>query len=631
MSSPLGVPGLEQLDEIGQGEHGVVFRADEPELGRAVAVKVFRERVQDDETRLAFVQECQVLSRLPAHPNIVSVHRGGVTDLGEPYLVMDLVEAGSLADRLHHEGSLDWPEVLRIGVALAAALETAHRAGVLHLSVTPTNVLVSDHGEPLLTDFGTSGLPGVTATSNERIRASIAYTAPERLLDGAATPSADLYGLGSTLYTLLAGEPAVTTKAGEDLLIAISRIVRQPVPELREHDVPDPVTRMVERLLAKSPVDRFATAADAVRAMQAAQRATGRPVTEAVIGDPAPARLSRLRPRRPPVPDEDEFADVEPLTRPRYVPRTRPGRTGSADAIPTPRTPAGSATVPVRAVRSRAPRSTPDALTAPIPTGFLSPPGEPAESPARSESADGTSDHATAEHAGSGTGRATTQRAPRHAASERTQRESTTAARSVRRPLVLATAGVVVVGLALGVGQWVSRPSSSPLAVASSAPPAPSPGAPTTIGPTTVAPTTVASAPAPTSGVADRQIAVAAGITHPALDAVADRLGDYFRALNGKNYETAFGYFSPDSAVAGNGLAAFRKNNSSTEVQRQRIVAIEDLPADRLLVTVTYRSTQDARFGPNGAPCADWRLAYELTGPAGLIRRARLLTSPKPC
>ena len=357
MSSPLGVPGLPQLDEIGWGEHGTVFRADDPELGRAVAVKVFRDRVDDQETQRAFVEECHVLSRLPDHPNIVKVHRGGVTDLGEAYLVMDLVEAGSLADRLRREGPLTWPEVLRIGVALAAALETAHRAGVLHMSVTPTNVLLSDHGEPLLTDFGTSGLPGVTTTSDERIRASIAYTAPERLLDGAATPSADLYGLGSTMYTLLVGEPTVTTKAGEDLLVAIARVVRQPVPDLRERGVPDPLTRMVERLLAKSPVDRFATAADAVRAVQAAQRATGKPVTEAVIGDPAPVRLSRHRPRRQPISD-DEFSDEEPLTQPRYVPRTRPGRTGSVAAIPTPRAPAGSvasATVPVRAVQSRAP------------------------------------------------------------------------------------------------------------------------------------------------------------------------------------------------------------------------------------------------------------------------------------
>ena len=195
---------------------------------------------------------------------------------------------------------------------------------------------------------------------------------------------------------------------------------------------------------------------------------------------------------------------------------------------------------------------------------------------------------------------------------------------------MLATAVVAVVGLAFGVGQWLSRPAASPPLATTSATSAPPAVAPTTGAPTT-APDHVAPAPVPTTGGADRQIAVADGITHPALDAVADRLDGYFRALNERSYEAAFGYFSPDSAVAGNGLAAFRKNNSTTSVQRQRIVAIEDLPAERLLVTVTYRSTQNARFGPNGAPCADWRLGYELTGPDRLIRRARLLADPKRC
>jgi hypothetical protein len=617
---------LQQLDEIGVGEHGTVFRADEPDLDRAVAVKVFRDRVEDEETRRAFAEECEVLSRLPAHPGIVDVHRGGITDLGEPYLVMDLVETGSLADRLRRDGPLSWPEVLRIGVVLAAALETAHRAGVLHLSVTPTNVLLSDRGEPLLTDFGTSGLPGVTTSSDERIRASIAYTAPERLLDGAATPSADLYGLGSTLYTVLAGRPAVTTTADEDLLVAISRIVRQPVPELKVHGVPEPVQRIIERLLAKSPVDRFATAGDAVRALQAAQRATGKPVTEAVIGDPAPVRLSRLRPRRPLVPDEDEIADEEPVTQPRYVPRTRMGRAGSVAAVPAPRTSPGSAgyaTAPVPVVRPGAPRSTPDALTAPIPTGFPLPRRTADGSlPSPGPATRTAPDHATGDPrpATTGSGRATTRRtAPRHAAASRTGSARAPAARWARRPLVLTAVAVAAVGLALGVGQWLSRPAAAPPAVATSTTAAPSPVAPTTAD------------PAPTSGGAGRRIAVADDITHPARDAAADRLDDYFRALNEKDYDTAFGYFSPDSAVAGNGLAAFRKNNATTEVQRQRIVAIEDLPSDRLAVTVTYRSTQDARFGPSGATCADWRLTYELTGPDGLIRKARLITDPKPC
>ena len=491
-------------------------------------------------------------------------------------------------------------------------------------------MLISEQGEPLLTDFGVAGMPGVTGISDERVRASAAFTAPERLLDGAATPSADLYGLGATMYTLLAGEPAVVTKPNEDLLVAISRIVRHPVPDLREHGVPDPLARVVERMLAKSPVDRFATAADAVRALQAAQRAIGKPVTEAVIGDPSPARINPVRPRRPLLPDEDELTpESAPVTHPRYVPQTRPGRTGAMAAIPAPRTSTGSivsATMPVRMISPRAPGSTPDALTAPIPTGFPIPRREPADRLPAGESAteSPTSQQATLTEqapSGSETGRTAVRRpAPRHAAGGKQAPGSSGFVIPPRQSLALVTAGAAVIGLALGVGLWLSRPSAAPPLASTS----------TTAEPPPVAPTTPA-APPTTGGATARQIAVDGGITHPARDNVADRLDGYFRALNDKNYDAAFGYFSPDSAVAGNGLAAFRKNNSTTEVQRQRIIAIDNLAADRLQVTVTYRSTQDAQYGPSGATCADWRLAYELTGPDRLIRRARLVTDPKPC
>jgi hypothetical protein len=124
---------------------------------------------------------------------------------------------------------------------------------------------------------------------------------------------------------------------------------------------------------------------------------------------------------------------------------------------------------------------------------------------------------------------------------------------------------------------------------------------------------------------------VAGGVDHPDRDAVVARLDGYFQALNDRDYEAAFGAFSPDSAVVDNGLPAFRTGNSTTEVARQRILAIEDLTPNGLLVTVTYRSTQDAEYGVDGQTCTNWRLAYELTGPQLLIRRARAVTPPQAC
>lgn len=118
--------------------------------------------------------------------------------------------------------------------------------------------------------------------------ASAAYAAPERLLDGTATASADLYGLGATLFALLKGRPAFVTGEAEDLIVIMARIVRDPVPDLRSRGVPDPVALIVERLTAKAPAQRYRSAADAAAALQTAQRTTGRPVTRAVIEGAAP-------------------------------------------------------------------------------------------------------------------------------------------------------------------------------------------------------------------------------------------------------------------------------------------------------------------------------------------------------
>jgi len=195
---PFGTPALENPEVIGQGGFGTVHRVAEPEFGRKVAVKVISEQLDGDGVRRAFGRECQAMGSLSGHPHIVTVHRGGTTERGEPYIVMDLMAAGPLADRLGRDGPLPWAEILEIAVTVAGALETAHRAGILHLDLKPANLLVSRFGEPQLGDFRISRLPGVTETTDVRIRASVAYAAPERLLEGTASVASDLYGLGAT-------------------------------------------------------------------------------------------------------------------------------------------------------------------------------------------------------------------------------------------------------------------------------------------------------------------------------------------------------------------------------------------------------------------------------------------------
>ncbi len=138
----LGIPGLTDARLLGRGGFGTVYAATEPEFGRTVAVKILRERLDDEAVRRAFTRECQAMGALSGHPHIVTVHRGGATAGGAPYIVMDLMSGGSLADRVK-TGPLPWAEVLETGILLASALEPAHRRGILHLDLTPANNLVS--------------------------------------------------------------------------------------------------------------------------------------------------------------------------------------------------------------------------------------------------------------------------------------------------------------------------------------------------------------------------------------------------------------------------------------------------------------------------------------------------------
>jgi serine/threonine-protein kinase PknK len=313
-----------------------VYAADEPAFGRRVAVKVLTARIGDDEARRGFERECRAMGALSGHPHIVAVHRGGTTPSGEPFIVMEFMSGGSLADRMARGGPLPWSEVLDIGVLLAGALETAHRAGILHLDVKPANILMSRFAEPALGDFGISRLPGLTVTLDGRVRATATYSAPERLMNGEATVATDLYGLGATLFALLSGVPAFAGETGEEIVVTVARILREPVPDLRARGVPGELAEVVERLMAKEPGDRPASAADTASLLQAVQRATGRSVTRPVIEGERTAHLPKAAPGSAP---EAATSVVTPAKSPAVAP-VGPSATTTAQPGPPSNLPA---------------------------------------------------------------------------------------------------------------------------------------------------------------------------------------------------------------------------------------------------------------------------------------------------
>ncbi|MET8430469.1 protein kinase [Nocardia sp. NPDC004860] len=274
IEAELAAEGFESAELIGRGGFGAVYRCHERALDRDVVVKIVDTQTSDADLQ-RFLREQRALGRLSGHPNIVTVLHVDVTATGRPYLVMPYHLAGSLHDRISRAGPLEYPDVLRLGVKLAAALETAHRNGILHRDVKPANVLITDYGEPQLCDFGIAhGIDGFRTGTGE-ITGSPAFTAPEVLAGRPSSVQSDIYGLGATLFSALTGHAAFERKDGEDLVAQFIRISQQSV--MLPLDLPDGIAGLVETAMARNPGDRPRSAYEFGTAIRDLQQRLGLP------------------------------------------------------------------------------------------------------------------------------------------------------------------------------------------------------------------------------------------------------------------------------------------------------------------------------------------------------------------
>ncbi|NMN94990.1 serine/threonine-protein kinase [Antrihabitans stalactiti] len=257
----LDVADLADAQEIGRGGFGVVYKCVQRSLDRTVAVKVLSADL-DQENRDRFLREEHAMGRLSGHPNIVDILQVDVTMTGRPYIVMPFHARGSLEALLRESGPLPWAEVVRIGIKVAGALEWAHRAGILHRDVKPANILLTAYDEPQLTDFGIARVPGGFETSTNAIAGSPAFTAPEVLQGHEPTVRSDVYGLGATLFCLVTGHAAFERKSGEKVVAQFLRITSEPIPDLRELDLPVDFVAAIEAAMSADPSKRPATAAE---------------------------------------------------------------------------------------------------------------------------------------------------------------------------------------------------------------------------------------------------------------------------------------------------------------------------------------------------------------------------------
>ncbi|WP_410809164.1 serine/threonine-protein kinase [Micromonospora sp. 067-2] len=272
LSSEVVLSGRYRLDErVATGGMGDVWRGTDLVLGRQVAVKVLLPALVSDPDFIArFRAEARIMAAL-RHPGIVQVYDCGEDDLPDggraDYLVMEFVDGEPLAKRIEASGRLDVAETMSIVAQAAQALNAAHRGGIVHRDVKPSNLLVHEDGTVVLVDFGVARSTNITSiTSTNAVPGTALYMAPEQAAGRPVSSATDIYALGAVAYCCLTGSPPFT--GDNPLQVAVRHLDDEP-PEL-PHEIPEAVRALVSRALAKDPLDRFTSGAAMAEAARTA-------------------------------------------------------------------------------------------------------------------------------------------------------------------------------------------------------------------------------------------------------------------------------------------------------------------------------------------------------------------------
>ena len=282
-SAPPVLPGFTHIRLLGTGGFADVFLYEQNMPRRQVAVKVMLADVVTDSVRRMFQAEANLMAQLSSHPGILTVYQASISPDGRPYLVMELCGA-QLADRFRRE-TIPVAEVLRIGVQIGSAIETAHRQGVLHRDIKPSNILTTAFGHPVLSDFGIAASLGAAPSAGDTVGMSVPWSAPEVLLDETTgTVGSEVWALGATLYTLLAGRSPFEQPGGQNgTSELITRITRARLSPVGRDDMPASLDAVLRRSMSRDPQRRQLSALELVRDLQRVEAELGLAPTQADI------------------------------------------------------------------------------------------------------------------------------------------------------------------------------------------------------------------------------------------------------------------------------------------------------------------------------------------------------------
>ena len=298
-SQPPVLPGFSPVRVLGSGGFADVFLYEQNMPRRQVAVKVMLSEVVDDQVRHMFQAEANLMAQLSSHPSILTVYQASVSADGRPYLVMELCSS-SLSERYRHD-RIPVADVLRIGVKIGSAVETAHRQGVLHRDIKPSNILMTAYGHPVLSDFGIAASLG-ESQPNDVVGMSIPWSAPEVLLDETGgTIESEVWSLGATVYSLLAGRSPFEILGSEKNTASdlIGRIDKARLAPTGRTDVPPSLERVLARAMSRRAEHRPSSVLELIRELQQVENELGVSPTpiEVAVDDWALATVADLEDR----------------------------------------------------------------------------------------------------------------------------------------------------------------------------------------------------------------------------------------------------------------------------------------------------------------------------------------------